>query len=224
MAKNPPISEFSLSTRSLAGRTTEVLRQAILRGHFEPGQRLEQDAIAEELGVSRTPVREAIAALQSEGLLYARPHRGVFVTTVSKEDIRNLFDLRALLEAEVVRQAASHIPDTVIDELESLLVDAQRAYEDGDQVAPFDADRRLHETLLEFTENDLLKEVLDGINNRIRVVRGFAQMRPGPHVEEFTQEHFAIVGSLRQRDPEAVATLMKEHLKNSGARLQELVE
>jgi len=219
-------SHFSVSgpTRSLTSWSTETLRQAILDGHFEPGERLDQDAIANELGVSRTPIREAIAALESEGLLESKPHRGVFVKVVSPRDIHEVFAVRALLEAEVARAAAQCIPDTVLDELERILEEAQEAYDRGDQGAQFEADRQFHETLREFTDNSLLREILDQVNNRVNVVRRFAQMRPGPHVEEFAQEHSGILRALRQRDGKRAAALMEQHLRKSGVRVENLVQ
>jgi DNA-binding GntR family transcriptional regulator len=219
-------SEFlrTAPSRSLATWTTDVLRRAILGGHFEPGERLDQDAIAGQLGVSRTPLREAIAALESEGLLTSKPHRGVFVIELTKKDIYEVFALRAVLEAEVVRRCTSSIPDSVLDKLERILEEAQKAHENGDHDAQFDADREFHKTLREYTENALLREVLEGINNRINHVRRFAQTRPGPHVDEFAREHRAILAALRQRDGEGAAELMKKHLQNSGVRVQELVE
>jgi DNA-binding GntR family transcriptional regulator len=219
-----PQLRVSASTRRLADWATEILRQAILDGYFEPGERLDQNAIAEELQVSRTPLREAIAALESEGLLDSRPHRGVFVTEISRKDIREVFFLRALLEAEVAREAALSIPDTVLDALEATLKEAQKAYDDGDHIAQFEADRHFHETLREFTENRLLQEVLEGVNNRINAVRRFAQTKPGPHIDKFAREHLAILQSLRQRDPEGAAALMKQHLQNSGTRVEKLVQ
>jgi DNA-binding GntR family transcriptional regulator len=220
-------SQFSVSgsgpTRSLSEWTADILRQAIVDGYFEPGKRLDQEAIANELEVSRTPLREAIAALESEGLLQSKPYRGVFVTAVSKKDIREVFALRALLEAEVARQAASSIPDSVLQELEASLREAQRAYDAGDHRAQFEADRHFHSTLREFTDNRLLKEVLDGVNNRVNAVRRFAQMRPGPHVNEFAREHLAILEAVRERDPDRAAELMKEHLENSGRRVEGLL-
>jgi DNA-binding GntR family transcriptional regulator len=219
-------SEFSLSgpARSLASWATDILRQAILNGYFKPGERLDQEAIAKELSVSRTPLREAVAALESEGLLESRPHRGVFVTRISKKDIRDVFALRALLEAEVARQAASSIPDSILDRLETALKDAQTAYENGDHIAQFEADRHFHETLRAFTENDLLKEVLNVANNRITAVRRFAQTKPGSHVDKFAEEHLAILRAIKDRDPEKAASLMRRHLQNSGARVEELAE
>lgn len=219
-------AHFAVSrpTRSLTSWTTATVRQAILDGRLEPGERLDQDAIGDELGVSRTPIREAIAALESEGLLESKPHRGVFVRVVSRKDIREVFAVRALLEAELARQAALSVPDSVLNRLGCMLNRAQRAYDAGDHVSQFEADRRFHETLRQFTENSLLKEILDQVNNRVNVVRRFAQMRPGPHIEEFAHEHSAILQALKSHDPERAAFLMRRHLENSGVRVQELAE
>ena len=211
-----------LPARSLTSWTAEVLRQAIIDGQLRPGERLDQDGLAAELGVSRTPLREAIAALESEGLLESKTYRGVFVVEISKRDIREVFALRALLEAEVARQAASTIPVSVLEELETSLEEAQRAYEEGDQAAQFEADTNFHKTLWEFSDNALLKEVLEGLANRISAVRRFAQTRPGPHVREFAQEHFAILHALKDRDEDASYRLMKTHLERSAIRVVEL--
>lgn len=217
--------QFSVSSaaRSLSAWTTDVLRQAITDGYLESGQRLDQDAIAEELQVSRTPLREAIAALESEGLLQSKPHRGVFVSEVTTKDIHEVYGLRALLEAEIARQAADSVPDAVLGELEASLQDAQKAYDDGDPLAQFQADRQFHETLRVFAKNDLLREVLEGVSNRISAVRRFAQMRPGPHVDEFAREHFDILEAVRQGDGDRAAALTKLHLENSARRLEELM-
>jgi len=219
-------SRFTVSarTKSLGGWATEVLRQAILEGHFKPGERLDQETIARELEISRTPLREAIAALESESLLESKPHKGVFVTKVTRKDIREVFALRALLEAEVAREAAVSVPDAVLDDLERKLKEAQVAYEGGQQAAQFDADRYFHERLREFSENSLLREVLDAINNRISVVRRFAQTRPGAHVDAFASEHLSILRALQQRDPELAATRMRSHLQNSSSRVEELAD
>jgi DNA-binding GntR family transcriptional regulator len=224
MSKTLTQLSAGLPVRSLTSWTVEVLRQAIIEGNLRPGERLDQDALAAELGVSRTPLREAIAALESEGLLESKVYRGVFVTEVSKEDILEVFALRALLEVEVVRQAVLAIPTSVLDQLETALGEAQRAYEEGDQAAQFEADVYFHTTLREFSDNSLLKEVLGGLANRISAVRRFGQTRPGPHVNEFAQEHRAILQALKERDIDLSCDLMKAHLDSSADRVVRLLD
>jgi DNA-binding GntR family transcriptional regulator len=103
-----------------------------------------------------------------------------------------------------------------------MLEAAQAAHSGGDRDAQFVADRRFHEALRGFTENVLLREVLEGINNRVVAVRRFAQTKPGPHINESAQEHSAILQAMRERDADRAASLMKAHLDNSARRVSEL--
>ena len=210
--------------RVLADWITVSLREAILNGHFEPGEKLDQDLIAEELGTSRTPVREALKRLESEGFIKVRPHYGAFIAEVSRQDIREIYEIRKLLESEVVRQVTPVIPEPVLDELERSLAETQALFDAGDSAKHFESDVFFHETIISFSENHLLKEMLDGLTNRISMVRRFAQLQPGYHMTESFKEHRAILQAMRQRDPEQVAELMRNHLEQSSLRIQELAE
>jgi len=200
------------------------LREAILNGYFEPGEKLDQDLIAEELGVSRTPVREALKRLESEGFVEVRPHYGAFIAEVSRQDIREIYEIRTLLEAEVVRQVTPVIPEPVLDELERSLAETWAQFDAGDSAKHFENDVSFHETIISFAENKLLREILDSLTNRISVVRRFAQLQPGYHMTESFKEHHAILQAMQQRDPEQVAKLMRGHLDQSSLRIQEFAE
>ena len=219
-----PLPQAKQEVRVLADWVTASLREAILNGYFEPGEKLDQDLIAEELAVSRTPVREALRRLESEGFIEVRPHYGAFIAEVSPQDIREVYEVRRLLEAEVVRQVTPLIPESVLEELERSLADAQAQFDAGDSARHFESDVYFHETIVNFVENRLLKEVLDGLTNRISMVRRFAQSKPGPHLNESLKEHHAILQAMRQRDPEQAAELMRIHLEKSSFRIQELAQ
>jgi DNA-binding GntR family transcriptional regulator len=208
--------------RVLTDWVTTSLREAILSGYFEPGEKLDQDLIAEELEVSRTPIREAVRRLESEGFVEVRPHYGAFIATVSRQDIRDVYEIRRLLESEIVRQVTPLIPDSVLDELDRSLSETQAQFEAGDSAKHFESDVYFHETIANFVENELLKEVLDGLNNRISMVRRFAQLQPGYHITESFKEHHAILEAIRRRAPEQAAELMRVHLDKSALRIQEL--
>jgi DNA-binding GntR family transcriptional regulator len=212
------------NARVLADWVTTSLREAILNGYFEPGEKLDQDQIAEELKVSRTPIREALSRLESEGFIDVRPHRGAYIAVISQQDIREVYEIRRLLEAEAVRQATFLIPESVLDELDRSLAETQVQFDSGDITKYFASDIHFHKTILDFAPNRLLKEVLDGLNNRVRIVRRFALSRPGPHLVESLEEHRAIFQTIRQRDPEQAAELMRLHLERSALRIQELVQ
>ena len=111
----------------------------------------------------------------------------------------------------------------MLNELERLLTETQVQFDAGDTTKHFENDIHFHGTILDFVENGLLKEVMDGLNNRISIVRRFAQLRPGPHLLESLQEHRVILQAIRQRDPEQAAELMRLHLEKSSLRVQELV-
>jgi DNA-binding GntR family transcriptional regulator len=110
----------------------------------------------------------------------------------------------------------------VLDELDRLLTETQVQFESGDITQHFESDVYFHETIINFVENRLLKEVLDGLTNRISMVRRFAQLQPGPHLVESLKEHRVIFEAIRQRDPEGAAELMRLHLVESAVRIQEL--
>jgi len=208
--------------RVLADWVTASLREAIFNGYFEPGEKLDQDRIAEELEVSRTPVREAMRRLESEGFVEVRPHYGAFIAKVSRQDIREVYEIRRVLEAEVVRQVTPLMPESVLDELDRSLTETQAQFEAGDSAKHFESDVYFHETIANFIENRLLKEVIDGLTNRVSVVRRFAELQPGPHLVESFKEHRALLQSIRQRDPEEAAALIRVHLERSALRIQEL--
>ena len=118
--------------RVLTDWVTASLREAILNGHFEPGERLDQDHIAKEFEISRTPVREAVIRLVSKGLITHRSHHRAFVATVSQEDVREIYEIRSVLEGENIRQVTSLIPESVLDDLERSLSEAKERFEAGD--------------------------------------------------------------------------------------------
>jgi DNA-binding GntR family transcriptional regulator len=206
----------------LADWVTNSLREAILQNYFEPGEKLDQDRIAGEFEISRTPVREAVRRLEAEGFLEILPHRGAFIARVSRQDIHNVYEIRRLLEAEVVRQVTPVISKEALDDLEQSLTEAETAFKAGDEFRHVEADVHFHETITGFMKNELLKDVLDSLTNRISMVRFFAQLQPGYHMIESFQEHRSILEAMRQRDAELAAELMTTHLATSAQRIQEI--
>ena len=208
--------------RVLADWVTNSLREAILYNHFEPGEKLDQDRIAEEFEISRTPLREAVRRLEVEGFLEILPHRGVFIAQVSRQDIHNVYEIRRLLESEIVRQVTPVIPQEVLVDLAQSLTESETAFKAGYEFNHAQADVDFHETITGFVKNEALKEVLDGQTNRISMVRFFHQLQPGHHMLAAIQEHRSILEAMCQRDAELAAELMVTHLANSAQRIQEI--
>jgi DNA-binding GntR family transcriptional regulator len=201
----------------------DSIREAILQGFFEPGEKIDQDLIAQELNVSRTPIREALKALESEGFVEIRPHRGAFTTTVSQQDIHEIYEIRKLLEAEVVRQITATIPEASLDELDTCLGETRRRFEEGDRSAHYESDLCFHSTIIGHAKNSIFEEVLNSLNNRTIRVRRFALLQPGPHLKESFAEHCAILQAMRARDSEQASEAMRIHLERSALRIQKLV-
>ena len=208
--------------RVLTDWVTASLREAILRDFFEPGEKLDQDLIATELSVSRTPVRESLKVLESEGFVEIRSHRGAFIVKITREDVQDVYEIRKLLEAEVARQVLGLIPDSVLDDLEKSLDEDKESLERGEPSRHFDLDSYFHEIILGYARNKLFRIILDNLNNRIIKVRRFALRQPG-HLVESHQEHRKILQALRQRDSDGAADAMRNHLERSSQRIQEII-
>jgi DNA-binding GntR family transcriptional regulator len=202
--------------RVLGEWVARTLRKAILEGYIGPGERIDQDLIAEELDVSRTPVREALVVLESEGFVEIRPHHGAYVSTVTAQDVQEIYEVRALIEPEMVRHVTPVIPDEVLEQLEKSLEEVEEQSDYVKSVIAF------HDMVAGFVENGLLREIVDAINQRAIRVRRFAQLHLQLHDVESHAEHCAIIRAMQQRDADGAAELMALHIENSARRMQKL--
>lgn len=208
--------------RVLADWVTESLREAILNGCFAPGEKLDQDHIAAEFEVSRTPIREALRRLESEGFVEVRPHHGVFIARPTEEDIREIYDVRKLLEPEIVRRVVPTVPQPVLDQLAESLASAQAHLEDGDIAGAFESDV-FDETVRRLSPNRILRDILSGLGNRIMMVRRFSEFQSRSHITESLADHQGILRAMQERDRERAAELMRAHLEKFEVRTLELL-
>ncbi|MGQ9584513.1 MAG: GntR family transcriptional regulator [Anaerolineae bacterium] len=208
--------------RVLADWVTESLREAILNGYFEPGEKLDQDHIAAEFEVSRTPIREALRRLEAEGFVEVRPHYGVYIARPSAQDIQEIYDVRKLLEPEIVRRVVPSLPQHVLDRLEERLARAQAYLEAGDIARAFEADI-FDETVRRLSPNRLLGDILSGLGNRIMMVRRFSEFQSRSHITESLADHQGILRAMQERDRERAAELMRAHLEKFEVRTLEFV-
>ena len=209
--------------RGLSNWVTASLRNAILNGYFEPGEKLDQSWIASELNVSRTPIREALKVLASEGFVEIQSYRGAYIPKFPRQELRDIYEVRRLIEQEISRLAVPVIPDQVLQHLQEILQDDGNALETGVDWKHFETDCEFHGTIANYCQNKLFKEILDNLNNRIVRVRSFALHQPGSHLKNSNVEHMEILKALRMRDSEKAAQLMGEHLVNSAARIEKFM-
>jgi DNA-binding GntR family transcriptional regulator len=189
------------------------LRQAILSGRLKPGERLVEGRLADELGVSRNPVREAIRALASEGLIEVTARRGAAVATLTEQEARETIELRALLEGQNARLAARRQDKQIIKRIEAVLSKGNAAVTAKRFEQLFDLNQRFHSELAAAGQNTVLGDLLQKLRERTAML--FAPMDPGRQARSW-EEHAAILRAIIKGDERAAATLAAEHVMRAG--------
>lgn len=195
------------------------LRDAIVKGELKPGERLVEQVIAEELGLSKTPVREAITRLEREGLVTTLPQRRSEVRRLSEKDVEDLMELRALLEAFAAKKAAERCDEESLAELEGCLAAMEEALADGDLERYKSEDLAFHELILEKAGSQLLAQVLARIRNQISLVMSTSVQVPG-RPQASLAEHRAILQAIQARCGEETEDLTRAHLEATAETIR----
>jgi DNA-binding GntR family transcriptional regulator len=199
------------------------LRRAITAGRLRPGTAIRQDAVAEELGVSRVPLREALKTLQGEGLVSYQAHRGYFVESLSLDDLREAYRIRQLLEEEAVRRAAARLTDADLDQLDAAERDVERAGAAGDVLEMAAANRRFHMAIFELAGMPRLIRLIRSLWDATDAYRSM-YYGEGDNRERVVDEHNAVLAALRGRDVDAAVRILDAHRDHAVAALEVLLE
>lgn len=193
-----------------------IIRTAIIRGELLPGERLKESDIAKQLGISRTPVREAMLVLAAEGLLDLAPNRGARVRPYDADELHLQYDLRQLLEGYAASYAATRISPEQLRELE-LSCERMEALEIGDVVAHNEENIFFHAHVLDVVGSARLRHIVRSLLEiPLPYKRGYWSDPANKKRSE--KAHRRVVKALRSRDPERAQAAMTDHLKDSGAR------
>ena len=160
------------SYKPLRELVCEHIREAIINGVFAPGERLMEIQMADEMGVSRTPVREAIRKLEMEGFVVMIPRRGTYVSNMSIKDINDVYEIRISLDTLAAGLAAERISDEELEELQRLLVKVGNAIEENDMAKVVEADIEFHDVLYKASRNERLRNIINNLREQITVIRG----------------------------------------------------
>ncbi len=198
---------------SLHGQVIAELRQAILTGRLKAGERLVEGKLADELGVSRNPVREAIRVLASEGLVDIAERRGASVAIMSDQEARETIEVRALLEGQNARLAARRQDKELIKRIEAVLKKGTAAVTAGRFDPLFELNQQYHDALAAAGQNRVLGEMLQKLRNRTAML--FAPMSPSRQSRSWN-EHADILRAIIDGDERAAATLAAEHVMRAG--------
>lgn len=187
------------------------LRNAILSGYFKPGDRLVERELCEKMGVSRTPIREAIRKLEQEGLVTTIPYKGPVVTIPTLEDIEEVFQVRAVLEGLAVRLLTTRRDTRAIQAMRKAVEAGERALERGDLRALVAANRAFHEAISRGSGNKLLQSLLCNLRARIGLLRVQSLSLPG-RSEESVKEHRKLLRAVERGLADDGEALMRAHV------------
>ena len=211
-AAAPTAARVAGNSRTLPGAVAGALRERIIQGEFPPGSRLNERALCDMLGVSRTPMREAFRVLAAEGLVQIEPNRGAQVVALSEANIREAFEVIGGLEAMSCRLACERATDTEIAEIRALTYEMMASHARHDLPTYFRVNREIHERISLAAHNSLLKQLYDAQNARIQNLR-FVSNENRQKWDLAMREHIEMAEALDARDADRLAGIMRQHLQ-----------
>ncbi|HZF82375.1 MAG TPA: GntR family transcriptional regulator [Burkholderiaceae bacterium] len=209
------MSAVTLTPRALYEEVAEQLRQRIFRRELEPGSWIDELKIAEEFGISRTPLREALKVLAAEGLVTMKVRRGAYVTEVSERDLADVYHLLALLESDAVAVVAERASDAQVAELKALHAELEAAARPGhvDREHFFAINERFHMRVLAIADNRWRDQMVADLRKVMKLNRHNSLLKAG-RIGESLAEHRAVMAAIEARDPTAAMARMQAHFRN----------
>lgn len=211
------------SYKPLRELVLEAIRQAIIDGTLKPRERLMEIQLAEELGVSRTPIREALRKLEMEGFIVMVPRKGAYVADLSFKDIADVFEIRSALEGLAASLAAERITSEELEEMERCLVEKAEAILENNMDKLVLVDTKFHETIYKASRNERLTNIINNLREQIQRYRATTLAYPG-RMQESLDEHRAIVEALQARDVHLARQLAGEHIENAENSMIESIK
>lgn len=208
---------------TLANQAYRALRGAILARRYPLGARLVVRELAETLGLSPTPIKEALAALAREGLVQATPHKGYQVPAPSLEDMREVYELRETLEGLAARLAASRGGKNLGERLEAILQNQEEAAARGDLEAYGDLDLAFHRTLWEASQNERLRQSAENLHGLVRLLISTTAALPG-RLPQSLSEHRLVLEKVVAKDPDAAENAMRQHVRQAWKALEAFLD
>lgn len=213
---------FGIMRVPLHDQVVDRLRQMLVEGHIRPGKKLNERELCAQLGVSRTPLREAIKLLAAEGLVELLPNRGAVAARLDEADLVSTFEVLAELEAFSGELAAKRITDLEIEEIRALQHEMMACFARRDLSGYFEANAKIHKAINLAAKNPLLTDLYRTVNGRTQLVR-FSSNLDEANWRRAVQQHEQILEALIARDPARIRALLKSHLGSRGKRVVELV-
>lgn len=211
------------SYKPLRELVLDAIREAIISGTLKPRERLMEIQLAEELGVSRTPIREALRKLELEGFIVMVPRKGAYVADFSFKDIADVFEIRAALESLAAGLAAERITDEELENMERLLAEKAEAIVRDDMDKLIEVDTKFHEAIYQASRNKRLWAIINNLREQIQRCRTTSLAVPGRRKESL-EEHRVIVEAIQSRDPVLSRQVAQDHIENAENSLIESIK
>jgi DNA-binding GntR family transcriptional regulator len=207
--------------KSLDEQAHARIKQAIISGAFKPESFLSESQLARDLGISKTPIRKALAQLAQENFLVNVPFEGYYVAEISAQDIHDIYELRAVLESHLIRSTASNLTDAEIGEMESYISDAKKAYKGGNYGEYYALNRKFHRTFAYKHGNMRILNILVNLDEHVQRILAFLQQQGLRYLSGPDTDHLKIVQAIRKGNFEQAADLMYEHLTSFSQGVSE---
>lgn len=199
----------------LREQVVQLIRNAILRFELQPGQRLVERELVEQLGVSRPTIREVLRQLAAEGLVTVVPQRGAVVTALSAEDAADIYEMRASLEALAVQRFVQRATPEHVARLRAAVDEIERTADSGDALQQLQAKDHFYEVLLAGSGSAPLQQTLSGLQARVQLLRATSLSEPGRPAQAATELR-AVVDAVEAGDAEAAAAACVRHVQNAA--------
>ncbi|WP_076998858.1 GntR family transcriptional regulator [Variovorax sp. KK3] len=209
------MSAVTLTPRALYEEVAELLRQRIFNRELEPGSWIDELKLADEYGISRTPLREALKVLAAEGLVTMKVRRGAYVTEVSEKDLADVYHLLSLLESDAVGVVAERATAAQLSELESLHAELEAAAMPGqvDRAHFFSINERFHMRVMAIADNRWRDQMVADLRKVMKLNRHNSLLKAG-RIAESLEEHRAVMAAIKARDPDAAMARMQAHFRS----------
>jgi DNA-binding GntR family transcriptional regulator len=200
-----------LASRPLYEEVADQLRVRIFAHELAPGTWIDEQTLAKEFGISRTPLREAIKVLAAEGLITMKLRRGAYVTEVNRGDLEQIFTILSLLEGQAAKEAATKAQEKDLNELDDMHLRLEKAAADRNLEQFFEVNVRFHERVIAIANNPWLTDVIADLRKVLKLQRKDSLSRSG-RLQSSLSEHREILKALLKRDPIAAEQAMRTHL------------
>ncbi len=217
--RRPP----KINRHHLGAELTKVLKRMILDGDFPPGERLLEVHLAEDLGTSRTPVREALLRLEQEGLLHRRPQGGLAVRPLTPEEVEEAVGVRALLEAYAARLAAKNLDPRVLARLEANVAQFEKALKENKPDKLVEINTNFHDTLYKAASSELLYRLISDLQDVLHRFRR-ALLGDGQAAAASLADHRKLVQALKNGDSAGAGRICSAHVKRGGRWMLERIK